>query len=225
MKKLLLLLSIFGLVYFVFFNSEKVDESVEVYEDKPVERKKVEIVEVEKESEDEEDFFEEEVIEKKTTQVLNPADKASDEIIDKVQVDMKAQSISPEEFEDIADRFEQIEEEWDSNVKQMFLSDPRLGAEAYSEYEQIKSEFQAEKLEAFEKAYEEMRKNYGDNFSYTLDESEVKLDRRIIEDYQERARHLMGEDNYKKYLEKMSQANDRLMEEAPFKNNVITIEM
>jgi len=133
--------------------------------------------------------------------------------------------ISKEEMEKLENYFVKVEKDWKNKMRNMIMTDFKLGSEVFKQYEVLREGLERDKMEAFEEFHSYMRDKYGDNYTYNPTEDEDQFSKKLHEDYADRLRKLLGEENYKRYLEEKERENRRLKDEQDPAIGTATIEM
>ena len=109
-------------------------------------------------------------------------------------------NFTPEELEEVQGYYRRLESEWKNIVKDM------LG-ENYSEYQEIRREFQIERQESFRKFHISMIDQHGRDHVYSPTEYENKVGKAIQERYFKRIEERFGTETYNRYIENLQQFN------------------
>ncbi|MCP4914819.1 MAG: hypothetical protein GY909_17000 [Oligoflexia bacterium] len=122
-------------------------------------------------------------------------------------------TLSEEEMEELDEYFDQIEEEWESKVKDLFINQMGMTQEDVDDYYKMKEGYEEDKVEIYQEFHEEMVAKHGDSYQFKPSEEMTSFEKKLREDYQNALRKRIGEENYKLYLETIDSFNERVRRE------------
>ena len=211
MKKIILLIIVLVAGYYFIFNTS---QSPENGEEEYTEYESTEEQEVEPQAK-----VEEEVKSEVTTTQENappeedpiPTPAAETEknpdqetLVEKQKSEAMVKAIknfTPEDLRDVQRYYQRMENRWKSVVQNM------LGDEDYTEYEDMRKEFQRERKESFRKFHESMMAKHGKKHVYSPTEYEKEVGKNIQQTYFKRFEERFGSQNYNRYKQTLQRFN------------------
>lgn len=122
-------------------------------------------------------------------------------------------TLTEEEMEELDEYFDQVEEEWESKVKDLFINQMGMTQEDVDDYYKMKEGYEEDKVEIYQEFHEEMVAKHGDSYQFKPSEEMSSFEKKLREDYQNAFRKRIGEENYKLYLETIDSFNERVRRE------------
>ncbi|MFG1505997.1 hypothetical protein [Halobacteriovorax sp. ZH5_bin.2] len=110
------------------------------------------------------------------------------------------------------EEFDRLEEEWLTNVKELFISELGLTEKEYKDYLSMREGLFNDKVSAFEEMHEQLEEKYGENYTYNPTEEEMAFDREIQKKYDDLLLEKIGKDAFIKYLELRDRTNEKILE-------------
>lgn len=110
------------------------------------------------------------------------------------------------------EEFDRLEEEWLTNVKELFISELGLTEKEYKDYLNMREGLFNDKVSAFEEMHEQLEEKYGENYTYNPTEEEMAFDREIQKKYDDLLLEKIGKDAFIKYLELRDRTNEKILE-------------
>ncbi|MFG1499570.1 hypothetical protein ABMA70_05115 [Halobacteriovorax sp. XZX-3] len=110
------------------------------------------------------------------------------------------------------EEFDRLEEEWLTNVKELFINDLGLTEKEYKDYLSMREGLFNDKVSAFEEMHDQLEEKYGENYTYNPTEEEMAFDREIQKKYDDLLLQKIGKDAFIKYLELRDRTNEKILE-------------
>lgn len=132
--------------------------------------------------------------------------------------------LSEEEMEELEEYFEKIEEEWGESLQNLFKSELALSTEVIEQYDDLREGFEEEKLAAFQEYHEQMIAKHGDNYAYRPSEDEKIFEQKVLDEYYDRLRKLLGDEGYNRYTEVRERFNERIKAEQDPSKGILVID-
>ena len=133
-------------------------------------------------------------------------------------------ALTEEEMEELEEYFEKIEEEWAEQLKQLFKNELGLSKETMEQYEDLREGFEEEKLAAFQEYHEQMVAKHGENYAYRPSEDEKIFEKKVLDEYYDRLRKLLGDEAYNRYKEVRERFNERIKSEQDPAKGILVID-
>jgi hypothetical protein len=202
--------------YYLFSPSSEVEE-VEIII-KEVEAKKAPIVKIKKEIPKERPVevatpdtrdFEEKL---KRAKEKDQAAKKEEELKD--NEDLLERKLSDGEFVALEEYFENLEEEWEKSIEELFIEELQLGESVLEEYWKMQEGLERDKIQAFDEFHKAMQKKFGDDYNFRPSKEQRKVEKELRDRYQDELKTLLGGESYSRYLELMNETNEKIKHEA-----------
>lgn len=132
--------------------------------------------------------------------------------------------LTEEEMEELEEYFEKIEEEWGETLEQLFKQELQLSKETIEQYEELREGFEEEKLAAFQEYHEQMVAKHGDNYAYRPSADEKIFEKKVLDEYFDRLRRVLGDEAYGRYSEVRERFNERIKSEQDPAKGVLVID-
>lgn len=132
--------------------------------------------------------------------------------------------LTEEEMEELEEYFEKIEEEWGEMLQNLFKSELALSKETIEQYEDLREGFEEEKLAAFQEYHEQMVAKHGENYAYRPSEDEKIFEKKVLDEYYDRLRKVLGDDSYSRYTEVRERFNERIKSEQDPAKGILVID-
>lgn len=133
-------------------------------------------------------------------------------------------ALTEEEMEELEEYFEKIEEEWADQLKELFKNELGLSKEIMEQYEDLREGFEEEKLAAFQEYHEQMVAKHGENYAYRPSEDEKIFEKKVLDEYYDRLRKLLGDEAYNRYTEVRGRFNERIKSEQDPAKGILVID-
>ncbi len=133
-------------------------------------------------------------------------------------------ALTEEEMEELEEYFEKIEEDWADQLKQLFKNELQLSSETMDQYEDLREGFEEEKLAAFQEYHEQMVAKHGENYAYRPSEDEKIFEKKVLDEYYDRLRKLLGDEAYNRYKEVRERFNERIKSEQDPAKGILVID-
>lgn len=115
-------------------------------------------------------------------------------------------------LEEKEEEFDRLEEQWLSDVKDLFLNELQLTEREYKDYLNMREGLFSDKITAFEDMHDQLEAKYGENYTYNPTEEEMAFDREIQKKYDELLLRKIGKEAFIKYLELRDRTNEKILE-------------
>ncbi|WP_412473633.1 hypothetical protein [Halobacteriovorax sp. YZS-1-1] len=115
-------------------------------------------------------------------------------------------------LEEKEEEFDRLEEQWLSDVKDLFLNELQLTEREYKDYLNMREGLFSDKIAAFEDMHDQLEAKYGENYTYNPTEEEMAFDREIQKKYDELLLRKIGKEAFIKYLELRDRTNEKILE-------------
>jgi len=122
------------------------------------------------------------------------------------------------------EKFDVIETEWKSKIKNLFVEELALKESVYKEYLKMKEGLDKDKVRAFDSFHKEMEAKYGASYTYNPTEQEKQFEKDIRTKYDQVLMKLIGQENFSRYLETRDRFNQDLMEKQDPDEGVILMD-
>ncbi|MBK26765.1 MAG: hypothetical protein CME70_22380 [Halobacteriovorax sp.] len=132
--------------------------------------------------------------------------------------------LTEEEMEELEEYFEKIEDEWGQTLEQLFKQELQLSKEVIGQYEDLREGFEEEKLAAFQEYHEQMVAKHGDNYAYRPSEDEKIFEKKVLDEYYDRLRKILGDEAYSRYTEVRERFNERIKAEQDPAKGILIID-
>lgn len=132
--------------------------------------------------------------------------------------------LTEEEMEELEEYFEKIEDEWGQTLEQLFKQELQLPKEIIGQYEDLREGFEEEKLAAFQEYHEQMVAKHGDNYAYRPSEDEKIFEKKVLDEYYDRLRKILGDEAYARYTEVRERFNERIKAEQDPAKGILVID-
>ena len=133
-------------------------------------------------------------------------------------------ALTEEEMEELEEYFEKIEEEWADQLKQLFKNELQISDEVMEQYEDLREGFEEEKLAAFQEYHEQMVAKHGENYAYRPSADEKVFEKKVLDEYYDRLRKLLGDESYNRYVEVRERFNERIKSEQDPAKGILVID-
>lgn len=133
-------------------------------------------------------------------------------------------ALTEEEMEELEEYFEKIEEEWADQLKQLFKNELQISSEVMGQYEDLREGFEEEKLAAFQEYHEQMVAKHGENYAYRPSADEKIFEKKVLDEYYDRLRKLLGDESYNRYVEVRERFNERIKSEQDPAKGILVID-
>ena len=132
--------------------------------------------------------------------------------------------LTEEEMEELEEYFEKIEEDWGETLEQLFKQELQLTKETIEQYDDLREGFEEEKLAAFQEYHEQMVAKHGDNYAYRPSLDEKIFEKKVLDEYYDRLRKILGDDAYSRYSEVRERFNERIKSEQDPSKGILIID-
>lgn len=132
--------------------------------------------------------------------------------------------LTEDEMEELEEYFEKIEEEWGEALEQLFKQELQLSKEVLEQYEDLREGFEEEKLAAFQEYHESMVAKHGENYAYRPSEDEKIFEKKVLDEYYDRLRKVLGDEAYGRYTEVRERFNERIKAEQDPRLGILIID-
>ncbi len=133
--------------------------------------------------------------------------------------------LSEEEIAEFEEYYEEVENNWFSQIEALFVGEFSLKEEVIESYMDLRESYEEEKMISFQEFHDFMASKHGDQYTYNPTDDMEVFENKVADEYYEKMRALLGDDQYRRYLEVKDQFNDRLREEQDVDKLVILIEI
>jgi endonuclease III-like uncharacterized protein len=156
----------------------------------------------------------------------NPGSTSDNKPLSKLDGDKapNTMALTEEEMEELEEYFEKIEEDWADQLKQLFKNELQLSNEIMEQYEDLREGFEEEKLAAFQEYHEQMVAKHGENYAYRPSEDEKIFEKKVLDEYYDRLRKLLGDEAYNRYKEVRERFNERIKSEQDPAKGILVID-
>lgn len=119
-----------------------------------------------------------------------------------------------QDLEQLEKVFDEVEERWNRQMRDLMISEFGLGEEEYKRYQQLREEYDMAKIQAFEDYHQKLEETHGEDAVYRMTLAEEEFQEPIQTEYENRMHKLFGDDLYQRYLGVRDQFNNDLRAEA-----------
>lgn len=151
-------------------------------------------------------------VQNKTNDALKDMDEERDEAFSSEGV-IGEKKLTEEEMEKLDEYYDQVEEEWDKSMKNLFVAEFGMTEDDFNDYLKMREGYEDDRLDAFQDFHEQMVEKYGDNYTFSPSEDMKTFEGKLKQDYQDLLRKKIGDENFKRYLEVQDEFNERIRRE------------
>ena len=162
------------------------------------------------------------------TEVLKPIEEEKNESKALNQEDSELEEIgtmTEEEVDKLEAYFDGVEKNWKKKMADFIRLDLGFSEGAVEEYEELRDEYEEEKISAMEEFHEQMEEKYGESYLLEPHQEQEYFQNKVQGKYFDKVKKLFGEEGFDRYLEVIGDYNEKIKEEQDPENGVFLIEL
>lgn len=109
--------------------------------------------------------------------------------------------MTEEELDQLEEFYDETEERWTRRMREFILQDLGLSQNVFEDYENLRDEFEDARWAEFEKFHERLFEEEGDDFQFRMADYFRQVELPLAETFRERLRGVIGEDNFRQFLD------------------------
>lgn len=117
---------------------------------------------------------------------------------------------SLQDFDALEALFEEVEQEWQSDMESLIRQDLGLSEEVLERYYELRDDYDEAKLMAFEDYHEEMIDEHGEDYAFNPSVQMEDFDNNVLPQYLEQLEKLIGQEGVRKYTQMKDEFNQRI---------------
>lgn len=115
-----------------------------------------------------------------------------------------------QDFDALEALFDEVEQEWQSDMERLIRQDLGLSEEVLERYYELRDDYDEAKLMAFEDYHQKMIDQHGEDYAFNPSVQMEDFDNNVLPQYIEQLEKLIGQDGVRKYIQMKDEFNQRI---------------